>query len=78
MRLRPSRVVRLLCGAVVMLGLCAAPAAAQQKKDDKPFQEPGLVFADSTMGYIQWLAGVLLVVAVTVVAIKNPHRSHLD
>ncbi len=77
MRFRPSRVVRLLSGAIVLLGLCAAPAAAQQKSD-KPFTEPGLVFADSTMGYVQWLAGVLLVAAVTVVAIKNPHRSHMD
>ncbi len=77
MRMRASRWARLLTGAILMLGLAATPARAQNK-DDKPFTEPGIVFADATMGYIQWLAGVLIVAAVTLVTIKNPHRSHLD
>ncbi len=75
MRICP-RWMRSLAAVVLALGMWAAPAAAQDKP--KKFQEPGIVYAERSAQYIQWIAGALIVAAVMVVAIKNPHRSHLD
>ncbi|MEW6251868.1 MAG: hypothetical protein AB1716_14575 [Planctomycetota bacterium] len=57
------------------LGLTVAPV---QAADNKPFREPGIVFPDESGAYITWLAGALFAAACLLVAVKNPHRSHLD
>ncbi len=75
MRVRAPKWIRIAAVWVLGLGLLAAPARAE---DPKPFQEPGIVYADPGGLYIQWLAGALFIAAVVLIAIKNPHRSHMD
>jgi hypothetical protein len=68
----------------VALGLLTAvllvvPARAQNEDEDEgPFQEPGIVYREDTRPYIPWVAASLLIIAVLLIAFKNPHRSHLD
>lgn len=75
MRRRPLTWFRLAAAGVVSLALLAAPVRAE---DEKPFQEPGIAFAEREKPYIQWLAGILIVAACLLIAFKNPHRTHLD
>ena len=77
MRFRPSRLARLAIAATTMLSLFAVPAPAQEK-EEKPFEEPGISYLQRRDPYIEWIAGVLIVVACLAVAFKNPHRTHLD
>ena len=60
---------------LVSAWVLVAPAWAVE---DIPFQEPGINYAEAGGLYIQWLAGVLFIAAVVLIAIKNPHRSHMD
>ncbi len=61
--------------AVVLIGLLAAPALAQEE-DAKPwFDVPSLEVQKPLW---QWLCVALFVAACLAVALKNPRRSHLD
>ncbi len=76
MRGRPLRWLRFAAASLVFsLAVLATPVRAQ---DERPFQEPGISFMDPEKPYIQWLAGVLIVIACLLIAAKNPHRSHQD
>lgn len=77
MRRRPFRLLRLGVVSIIGLALLAAPAPAQEQKPP-PFREPGISFKTERKPYIEWIAGVLIVMACLIIAFKNPHRSHLD
>jgi len=64
-------------GMLAGLALLAVPVEARAE-DEKPFEEPGIVYLPRQEPYIQWLAGGLIVVACLAVAFKNPHRTHFD
>ena len=76
MRVRPRAWVRWAMMVVLALGVSANPARAEDEKP--PFTEPGIDFVTPQTAYIQWIAGTLIILACTFVAIKNPHRSHMD
>lgn len=73
---------RAAAAVLVTLTLFAAPVRAQDDDDKKParFQEPGISYrqVDKAKPYIDWLAGVLIIAACLLIAVKNPHRTHLD
>lgn len=57
--------------------LCfAAPAFAADDEEQKEFFD--VPVKERGKPYIQWVVGVLFIAAGTVMAFKNPARSHLD
>ncbi len=75
MRVRSPRWLRLVLPLVLLLTLCVTPVRAA---DEKPFQEPNINFAERSAEYIQWVAGAVFIAACLLIAVQNPHRSHLD
>ena len=73
MHRRPLRFLQSAAATVIGLVLLAIPALAQDT-----FREPGIIYLDDEKPYIQWIAGVLIVLACLLIALKNPHRSHTD
>lgn len=69
------RWLRMLMAATLALAM-AAPAMAQSDDEDKPFYDVNV--KEHTKPYIQWTVAVLFMAGVLLIAVKNPHRSHLD
>jgi hypothetical protein len=72
------RRLRWLGPLVLFCAVLAAPVRAQEEQEEVQFQEPGITYKTAEKPYIQWLAGLVMVLAVVAVAFKNPHRTHLD
>lgn len=47
-------------------------------KPDGPWREPGITYMEYSKPWVAWTLGVAFLLAGLVLAIKNPHRSHLD
>ncbi|MBU0638248.1 MAG: hypothetical protein KKB50_05230 [Planctomycetes bacterium] len=60
--------------------LSASPTLAQQDTDEGPAYEEGLstLAPNNKIVWINWGFGVLLIAGCAGLALKNPHRSHLD
>ncbi len=69
---------RWLGPLVLFCAVLAAPVRAQEEEQEVQFQEPGITYKAVEKPYIQWVAGLVIVLAVFAVAFKNPHRTHLD
>ncbi len=79
MRLSRIRFRRLAALALTACLLVVPTVRAQdESEEEKPFQEPGITYRQAQKPYIEWVAGLLIVVACGLIAVKNPHRSHLD
>jgi hypothetical protein len=78
MRAPRFRFPRLATLALTVCLLLVPAVRAQDEEEDKPFQEPGITYRQTQKPYIEWLAGMLIVVACLLIAAKNPHRTHLD
>ncbi len=72
------RRLRWLGPLVLFCAVLVTPARAQEEQPEVQFQEPGITYKAVEKPYIQWVAGLAIVLAVFVVAFKNPHRTHLD
>ena len=59
----------------VLLACLAAPAFAQ---DEQPTEFRDVDLKPRVKPYIQWVMGTLFIAAVVGLAMKNPHRTHLD
>jgi hypothetical protein len=60
----------------VMLASVPGAFAQSSDVDDTPFYDvPAL---DDTRPWLQWLVGLVLVALCVGVALRNPHRTHLD
>lgn len=79
MRNRLARLVRIAAGLVLCLVLLTPPALAQ---DENEFHDPAINYKNpndfKAKMYIDGLCTTVMVVAVILIATKNPHRSHLD
>ncbi len=65
-----------IAATLVLLGCLAAPALAQD--EEQPAEFPDVELKERTKPYVQWVLGTLFIAAVIGLAMKNPHRTHLD
>lgn len=74
---RRSKLARWASAAVVGFSFLAPPAVAQESKTDPqpPFDVSGL---PRKKQIVPWIFAFLFVALCLLVALKNPHRSHLD
>ncbi|MDX2200977.1 MAG: hypothetical protein SF069_18635 [Phycisphaerae bacterium] len=61
----------------LIAGLFSSAALAQQEEEAlPPFYDVAAV--EDTKPWFQWIAGALIIATCFAVAIKDPHRTHLD
>lgn len=70
----PKRLKTVVLAALLAVGV--APALAQSNKKEEPFSDVPVM--TSQKPYIPWVVSVLFVAAILGIAMKNPHRTHLD
>ena len=77
MKRRHRRKRRVALALTLLLAIFAAPAFAQQDKDEdlRWYDVPAL---DQKRVWIPWIAAFLFAAGCVLIAFKNPHRTHLD
>lgn len=65
-----------LAVALLVAGFSCAPALAKKEVEQLPPYDVQAMQHQSV--WIQWVFAFLFVAGVTAIAIKNPHRTHLD
>lgn len=55
--------------------LLSVPALAQEEKLPPFYDVPSL---PDSKPWLQWTIGIILILLCLMIAIRNPHRSHLD
>lgn len=70
----PKRLKTVVLAAILAVGV--APAFAQNNKKEEPFYDVPVMTAQKP--YIPWVISVFFVAAILAIAMKNPHRTHLD
>lgn len=81
MNQRRAKLWRWGLSGLLALLFCVAPVPAQQNEEDEgPYRQPGLEYRDESTSkvYLDWGLGAVIIVAMLLIAAKNPHRSHLD
>ena len=74
MRFLRLSLLRALCAGLMVL-LSVSPALAQPE-DEKPFYDVNT--KEHVKPFIPWTIAVGFTAACLLIAVKNPHRSHLD
>lgn len=82
MCLHSTGLVRAALVLVLTLAVVVPSVRADDDDGDKRFYEPEISYKFAsdykTKPYIDGALGFLIIVACVLVAVKNPHRSHLD
>ncbi|MFO0838790.1 MAG: hypothetical protein U1D55_09705 [Phycisphaerae bacterium] len=73
-----ARLVRKLAYAGAYALLLAAPLLAQSKKGEDRVEPFDVVGLDHTRPWIPWVFAFVFVAGCVAIALKNPHRGHLD
>lgn len=65
-----------LAVALLVAALTCTPALAQKKTEQlPPYDVPAM---EHRSIWVQWVFAFLFVAGVVAIAVKNPHRTHLD